>query len=291
MALSARFSHQFSFSTVPVTGQTFAVLLIGALYGSRLGAATMIAYLAEGAAGMPVFSNGLGGISAIATASGGYIFGFILAAYVVGWFAERGWDRSRGIVFPMLLANAVHLRARPHLAPPAVLRRRHAHRLGYHARLRPLALHRRRPREARGRIARRPGWLDRHREAAPPLARRPDRPAASVPFIHRSSRRKFYTTGSSKEGSCANKVQSSSRWTAQSSLKPRCRTRPRWPKRCARISCSSPPGKAPTAPSARRSPPSPSISRSTRTNTSPLTSTASASDTATSRHARHRPRR
>lgn len=107
MALSARFSHQFSFSTVPVTGQTFAVLLIGALYGSRLGAATMIAYLAEGAAGMPVFSNGLGGISAIATASGGYIFGFILAAYVVGWFAERGWDRSRGIVFPMLLANAV----------------------------------------------------------------------------------------------------------------------------------------------------------------------------------------
>ena len=83
------------------------MLLIGALYGSRLGAATMIAYLAEGAAGMPVFSSGLGGISAIATASGGYIFGFILAAYVVGWFAERGWDRSRGIVFPMLLANAV----------------------------------------------------------------------------------------------------------------------------------------------------------------------------------------
>ncbi len=107
MAVSARFSHHFSFSTVPITGQTFAVLLIGALYGSRLGAATMLAYLAEGAAGMPVFASGLGGISAIATASGGYLFGFVLAAYVVGWFAERGWDRSRWIVLPMLLANAV----------------------------------------------------------------------------------------------------------------------------------------------------------------------------------------
>ncbi|MEX2247947.1 MAG: biotin transporter BioY [Dehalococcoidia bacterium] len=106
MAVSARFSHQFSFSTVPVTGQTFAVLLLGALYGSRLGAATIIAYLAEGARGFPVFAGGLGGISAIATASGGYLFGFIVAAFIVGWFAERGWDRSRWIVLPMLLANA-----------------------------------------------------------------------------------------------------------------------------------------------------------------------------------------
>ncbi len=107
MAVSARFSHQFSFSTVPISGQTFAVLLIGALYGSRLGAATLIAYLGEGAAGMPVFASGHGGIAAIATPSGGYLFGFIIAAFVVGWFAERGWDRSRWIVLPMLLGNAV----------------------------------------------------------------------------------------------------------------------------------------------------------------------------------------
>jgi biotin transport system substrate-specific component len=106
MAASARLSHQFSFSTVPITAQTFAVLLIGALYGSRLGAATMLAYLAEGASGMPVFAGGSGGITAIATASGGYLFGFVLAAYIVGWFAERGWDRSRWIVLPMLLASA-----------------------------------------------------------------------------------------------------------------------------------------------------------------------------------------
>jgi biotin transport system substrate-specific component len=106
MALSAQFSHHFSFSTVPVTGQTFAVLLIGALYGSRLGAATMMAYLAEGASGMPVFAGATGGVAAIATASGGYLFGFVIAAYIVGWFAERGWDRSRWIVLPMLLGNA-----------------------------------------------------------------------------------------------------------------------------------------------------------------------------------------
>lgn len=106
MAISAQFSHHFSFSTVPVTGQTFAVLLIGALYGSRLGAATMIAYVGEGAAGMPVFANGTGGIAAIATPSGGYILGFIVMAFIIGWFAERGFDRSRWIVLPMLLANA-----------------------------------------------------------------------------------------------------------------------------------------------------------------------------------------
>jgi biotin transport system substrate-specific component len=107
VAVSARLSWEFSFSTVPVTGQTFAVLLMGALLGSRLGAATMVAYLAEGAAGFPVFAGGHGGISAIATPSGGFIFGFIIMAFIVGWFAERGWDRTRWIMLPMLLGNAV----------------------------------------------------------------------------------------------------------------------------------------------------------------------------------------
>jgi biotin transport system substrate-specific component len=67
----------------------------------------MIAYLAEGAAGVPVFSAGAGGVSAIATPSGGYLFGFVIAAYTVGFFAERGADRSRWIVLPMLLGNAL----------------------------------------------------------------------------------------------------------------------------------------------------------------------------------------
>jgi biotin transport system substrate-specific component len=83
------------------------VLLLGALYGSRLGAATMIAYLAEGAVGFPVFAQHQGGVWAFATPSGGYLFGFVLAAYIVGYAAARGWDRSRWIVLPMLVANAV----------------------------------------------------------------------------------------------------------------------------------------------------------------------------------------
>lgn len=107
VAACAQFSYQFSFSTVPVSGQTFAVLIVGALFGSRLGAATLIAYLGEGAAGLPFFAQGHGGIAAIATPSGGYILGFIVMAYIVGWFAERGWDRTRWIMLPMLLANAV----------------------------------------------------------------------------------------------------------------------------------------------------------------------------------------
>jgi biotin transport system substrate-specific component len=107
MAACAQFSYAFSFSTVPVSGQTFAVLLIGSLYGSRLGALTMMAYVAEGAMGFPFFAEARGGIAAIARPSGGFILGFIVMAYVIGWFAERGWDRDRWIVLPMLLANAV----------------------------------------------------------------------------------------------------------------------------------------------------------------------------------------
>lgn len=107
MAGAAQMSREFSFSTVPITGQTFAVLIIGVLYGSRLGAATLMAYVAEGALGLPFFASGKAGIAAIATPSGGYILGFIVMAYVVGWFAERGWDRTRWIVLPMLLANTI----------------------------------------------------------------------------------------------------------------------------------------------------------------------------------------
>ncbi len=74
---------------VPVTMQTFAVLVLGMAYGARLGAATLALYLVSGLAGLPVFAT--------AGALGptlGYIVGFILAAGVVGWLAERGWDRS-----------------------------------------------------------------------------------------------------------------------------------------------------------------------------------------------------
>jgi biotin transport system substrate-specific component len=78
---------------VPITGQTFAVLLTGALLGSRLGAATMIVYLAEGAIGLPFFSLGRGGIAHLLGPTGGYLVAFPAAAFITGAFAEHGWDK------------------------------------------------------------------------------------------------------------------------------------------------------------------------------------------------------
>ena len=78
---------------IPITGQTFAVLLTGALLGSRLGAMAMIAYLIEGASGLPFFSGGHGGLLYLMGPTGGYLIAFPAAAYVTGAFAEHGWDR------------------------------------------------------------------------------------------------------------------------------------------------------------------------------------------------------
>lgn len=79
---------------VPITGQTLGVLLTGALLGSRRGALAVLLYLAEGAMGLPVFSGGAAGIARFLGPTGGYLIGFVSAAAVVGWLAERGWDRS-----------------------------------------------------------------------------------------------------------------------------------------------------------------------------------------------------
>jgi biotin transport system substrate-specific component len=86
---------------VPITMQTFAVLVVGMVYGSRLGAATLALYLVEGVSGVPVFATG-GALGP----TFGYIVGFVLAAGIVGWLAERGWDRNAlrtGVA--MLLGN------------------------------------------------------------------------------------------------------------------------------------------------------------------------------------------
>src|SRR6267378_920311 len=78
---------------VPITGQTFAVLLTGALLGPRLGAMAMIAYLIEGASGLPFFAGGHIGMVHLMGPTGGYLVAFPAAAYVTGAFAEHGWDR------------------------------------------------------------------------------------------------------------------------------------------------------------------------------------------------------
>jgi biotin transport system substrate-specific component len=79
---------------VPMTLQTLVVLVIGAAYGWRLGVTTITAYLAEGAAGLPVFAGPVGGLAPLTGPTAGYLFGFVAAAFITGWLSERGWDRS-----------------------------------------------------------------------------------------------------------------------------------------------------------------------------------------------------
>jgi biotin transport system substrate-specific component len=93
IALSAWVAIPLPFSPVPVTGQTFAVLLVGSALGSRRGAASALAYLAEGAWGLPVFAGGAAGPHVLVGPTGGYLAGFVLGAFVCGGLAERGWDR------------------------------------------------------------------------------------------------------------------------------------------------------------------------------------------------------
>ncbi|MFB2552844.1 biotin transporter BioY [Ensifer soli] len=91
---------------VPVTLQTLAVTLIGALYGWRLGALTVAAWLAEAAAGLPVLAGGAGGLAHFAGPTAGYLFAFPLAAALVGWLAGRGWNGRRPVLaFVAMLAG------------------------------------------------------------------------------------------------------------------------------------------------------------------------------------------
>lgn len=92
IALAAQVRIPLPFSPVPITGQTFAVLLVAAALG-RLGVGSVVAYLAEGAIGLPVFAGGGAGVTTIVGPTGGYLIGFALAAALVGSAAERGWDR------------------------------------------------------------------------------------------------------------------------------------------------------------------------------------------------------
>ena len=84
---------------VPMTLQTLVVLVIGAAYGWRLGGATIIVYLAQGAIGLPVFAGPVGGLAPFMGPTGGYLVGFVAAAFITGWLSERGWDRSAPLLF------------------------------------------------------------------------------------------------------------------------------------------------------------------------------------------------
>ncbi len=123
IAVFAQIAIRLPFSPVPITGQTLAVLLTGAALGSKRGALSMLLYMLLGVLGSPVFAPSP---SALANetvhfilpwkgtaspiwvlGSGGYIVGFVVAAYVVGYLAERGWDRKARVIGAMLLGNII----------------------------------------------------------------------------------------------------------------------------------------------------------------------------------------
>jgi len=95
LALLARVQVPLPFSPVPVTGQTLGVLWLAAWWGPRLGVATVLAYLAEGFVGLPVFAHG-GGPAALFGPTGGYLFGFVAMAWVAGTLVER-WQARGGL--------------------------------------------------------------------------------------------------------------------------------------------------------------------------------------------------
>jgi biotin transport system substrate-specific component len=107
------------FTPVPITGQTLGVLLVGSSLGPGLGAVSMALYLAQGALGLPFYSGGDSGAEflRLSAVTGGYLWGFIVSAMVVGFLAERGWDRSiRSSIGAMFLGElALYLVAIPWL--------------------------------------------------------------------------------------------------------------------------------------------------------------------------------
>jgi len=93
---------------VPMTGQTLMILLIGMAYGPMLGAATVIAYLLEGGMGLPVFAGGAAGWPVLLGPTAGYLFGFAVAAFLVGHLALRGMGQTiAGTLIAMVLGNLV----------------------------------------------------------------------------------------------------------------------------------------------------------------------------------------
>jgi len=106
IALAAQLRFYLPNNPIPVTGQTFAVLLAGGALGFRRGVASSTLYLALGLVGLPVFAGGRSGVDVFIGLSGGYLIGFIVASGIVGRLAELGWDRNLlGSIAAMVIGN------------------------------------------------------------------------------------------------------------------------------------------------------------------------------------------
>ena len=108
LAVLAQVKIALPFTPVPLTGQTFAVLLIGSALGSKRSVASTLLYIALGALGLPIFAGGASGIAYLTGATLGYLVGFVMAAYVIGLLAERGFERSvRTSIIPFLAGTVI----------------------------------------------------------------------------------------------------------------------------------------------------------------------------------------
>ena len=118
VALAARVAIPLPFSPVPISLQTGVVALVGATLGWRRGSLALIAYIGEGMVGLPVFALGRSGIAVAIGPSGGYLVGFIIAAFAAGLLIERGWGRDplRALATFAIALAVVYVPALPWLA-------------------------------------------------------------------------------------------------------------------------------------------------------------------------------
>ncbi len=108
VAALAQVSIPLPFTPVPITGQTFGVLLVGAALGSRRGTLSLALYLAEGLIGLPFFAGGASGLTYAFGATGGYLLGFVVAAFLTGLLSERGLDRRVQTAIPdFIIGNLI----------------------------------------------------------------------------------------------------------------------------------------------------------------------------------------
>ena len=146
---------------VPITGQTLGVVVVGAALGARRGAASLATYLFAGLVGLPVFAGFTGGIATVLKPSFGFIIGFVVAAFVAGWFAERAWDRRPVLAFVgFVAASAIPFAfGIPYMAFILNVVGGGTFGLSEILGVRPVAVRRRRPREGGPRRTAHPGNL------------------------------------------------------------------------------------------------------------------------------------
>lgn len=110
VAALAQVSIKLPFTPVPISGQTLGVMLVGGALGAFLGGASLLLYLAEGAIGLPFYAEGKSGVEilTLGSATAGYLWGFVVAAVVIGALAERRWDReARSAIGAMVIGEII----------------------------------------------------------------------------------------------------------------------------------------------------------------------------------------